>query len=163
MENAPFTSKQYFTSLTVIHAALVLGQVLFGIISVYLTQSSQEVHDKTDLLTIILIPVLICTGIIVGNFIADNKLTKIRKELPVKTKLQEYRTILIIKYALVEGPVLFSIVQFLITANYYFLLFAAAGIIYMVYIRPTRTATMLNLKLSTEEKEQLGEPNQIID
>ena len=90
-------------------------------------------------------------------------MTKIKVESSLGTKLQEYKTILIIKFALVEGPVLFSIVQYLLTANYYFLLFAAAGIVYMVYIRPTKITTISNLKLSTQEKDQLIDSNEIIN
>ena len=46
MENQPFTSKQYFSSLAVIHTALVLGPVLFAIISVYLNQLSGEIKEE---------------------------------------------------------------------------------------------------------------------
>ncbi len=163
MENQSFTSKQYFTSLTVIHAALVLGQLLFAIISFYLNQSIEEIKDEAELLTIILVPTLIGSGIIMGSILAQNKLNKIKKEASLGSKLQAYRTILITKFALVEGPVLFGIVQYLITGNYYFLLFAAAGIVYMIYIRPTKTETISNLKLSTVEENQLSDPDEIIN
>ncbi len=163
MENETFTSKQYFTSLTVIHAALVLGQLLFAIISVFLNQTSEDIKDEADLFTIILVPALLGAGIIVGSLISQNKLAKIKEESSLGSKLQEYRTILIIKFALVEGPVLFGIVQYLITANYYFLLFAAAGIVYMVFVRPSKIETIKSLKLSTEEKDQLNDPNQVIN
>tara|TARA_B100000508_G_C11465884_1_gene282551 strand:- start:35104 stop:35592 length:489 start_codon:yes stop_codon:yes gene_type:complete len=156
MENQIYTSKQYLTSLRVIHFALLLGQIIFAAITLLL--GGDETNSQSGLdSNLIIAPVLIVSGILIGYFIEQNKLKNLDHRAPLKAKLDKYRTILITKYSLVEGAVLFSIVNYLLTSNFVFLIYALFGIAYMVFIGPSKRKLFVELKLSSDEQEKLND------
>lgn len=61
----------------------------------------------------------------------------------------------IVKFALMEGPILITIVFYLLTANYYFMLLAMIYMLIFVILKPTAENAKLDLELSNEEFTEL--------
>ncbi|MDX2302421.1 MAG: hypothetical protein NW226_06450 [Microscillaceae bacterium] len=155
-------SKQYLTSLTIIHLGLLMGQVIFGVIAFFL--NSQEDFstegDNSDLrnIFIYLVPFLILSGVSAGFFMMRSRLSMIQQKNSLAEKLQEYRTVLIMKYALMEGPALVALVAYLLTADLMFLGLAALVIVFFVLERPSKDKIIMDLALNSEGRSALQNP-----
>jgi len=122
METIKMTSGGYFKSIKIVHIALVIGIVFFTLISVFLQISGfgtvgQEINNGL----LLLVPIFALIGIFASNLVFRKKLKGIREKSNLKEKMEDYRSALIIKLALIEGPSFFTVVAYLLTGNYIFL------------------------------------------
>ena len=168
MEAKGQTSKEYFTILTVIHAMLVIGQIVFLAVVYYLSLTlpaigplSQTDESLNEVFQFI-VPAFIIGGLVASYIWNQHKLKTLREKSDLKDKLAEYRTMLIIKYAILEGPSLFALVSFLLTGNDIFLALSGIIIIYFVIMRPTRGKAGADLELNRAERDQIENPNAIV-
>ncbi len=158
------TSSEYFRALKIVHFALTMGQVLFGIISfVVVTKNGTTIADEflTQALFII-VPIFI-----IGAFIASIALFKKRIET-VKTrnnlveKMAEYRVAIILKLAPLEGGSFLSIIAYFITGNIIFLSISALIILMFVLNQPTKEKAIADLELNFDEEKELNNPESIV-
>ena len=158
------TSKAYFNSLKIIHTAILTSQVILGIIFYYLNAASQENSsaESLDKIFQIVIPILVAGGIIGSAVILRLKLKTIKVRTELKNKLGEYRNALIVGYAIMEGPSLFSLVCYYITGNILYL--ACAGLITLVFLinKPSKYIAANDLDLNTNERALIEDPDAII-
>ena len=160
MEIKEQTSKEYFSILTIIHSALLIGQIVFLIIFYYLVSTGQsETDESLNEIFQIMVPLFILGGLVASYFLTQNKLKIIMGKSDLRDKLSEYRTTLIIKYAILEGPSLFGLICYFLTGNNIFLALSGIMILYFAIIRPTRNKTGNDLKLSRRERDQIENPN----
>jgi hypothetical protein len=78
-------------------------------------------------------------------------LKKIDKKASLDAKLNKYRSALLVKFALHEGPVIFALVAYLISKNNLYIGIAVFAILFFVFIRPTREGIIQDLELNSEE------------
>ena len=164
METNGQTSKEYFRTLSIIHLALVIGLVLFGPIVSYLILSNTMLNKTADLnkTFIYIVPIFILGGLFGSNWNYKNKLSELKEENDLKTKMTNYRGIFIIRYAFLEGPAFFAFVAVLLTSNLLFLAFAGLMIIFMIYWRPTKNSVIADLELNPQEIATIENPDSII-
>ena len=146
-------SPAYLKTITIIHAALLMGQVLFGIVSYSIAVNpAVNLKPANDPLFYI-VPVVIIAGIFVGTFLFRQQLAKLNdNSSTLKEKLGVYQTALIIRYALSEGPSLLGIVAFFTTGNLFYLLLVGFNVIWFIWIRPTKDKIKEDLSLSYEDE-----------
>jgi len=163
MQTKQQTSKEYFNTLAIIHAALIIGQLLFACVAFYVN-SKGETADESELNDLLLLaaPILAFSGIIGSSFLTKTRLKLIKEKTSLKEKLSEYQTTLIISFALLEGPSIFSLVCYLLTANYIFLAIAGLIIVIFFVIKPTRQKTIKDLALNHQERDLIEDPKAII-
>jgi glucan phosphoethanolaminetransferase (alkaline phosphatase superfamily) len=155
--NLPQTPATFFRTITLIHLALAIGQVLFGIVVLSLNKriiiNIRDTHDPM----VYLVPLMAITCFILSGFLFKKVLSSgIKPGSTLKQKLVIYQTALIIRLALLEGPSLFGIVAFFLTGSLFFLIISATLVAYFIYIRPTRNTIEEILELSYAEKEILN-------
>ncbi len=166
MNSKELTSKEYFKSLTVIHAALLFGQILFGGVAFGLNTSGQlqlgeELKDLTSIFNI-LIPFLVIGGVFGSTLLSKNRLKTIREKKDLKEKLGDYRTLQVLKLALLEVPSFFALVCYLVTGNFMFLAFSAIIIVVFFINRPSKARAIYELELNSEEKALIDEDDAVI-
>jgi len=151
--------KEYIRANQVICLALIIGQLLFAAISVYLVNSGAMNIGDTGLneVFLILVPVITLSSISGGFYYFSSKIKLIKDKTDLNGKLAEYRSAQIVRWALLEGPSFFSIVVYLITSNYLFLSIAVTIIAIFILLFPTREKFEKDLELSWEEKKRLSE------
>lgn len=144
--------KEILKSSLIIFYALLLGQIVFLLISLYLV-SSNIIPTNPDLSLILIFtllfflsPLLVAGPIIYRKLISkqyDNNKT-------LEQKMILYRQGMIIKLAMVEGASIFSIVCFLITGNYLFIIIAILLISLFFLHRPSleKFASDFNISIS---------------
>lgn len=139
-----------------IFIALLMGMLVFGAIAFFLNKDQAQLSINTQDPFTFIAPVLLVAGIFAGNFIYKKLLSQIRNAKNLQQKVGVYTSSSIIRYALIEGPVLFSIVAFLISANSFFLIFTVVGILYFLTLKPNPDKIAREADLTYDERSELG-------
>jgi hypothetical protein len=102
-------------------------------------------------------------GIFASNIVFKKMLNELQENDALNTKMSNYRSFLIIKYALLEGPALFAIIVTFITGNLFFLLYAGIMVLLLLYSRPKVQSAITDLRLNQQEMAIVEDPDGIID
>ena len=161
MDNSKQTSGEHLRSLIIVFYGLLIGQVFFGLISFFLVSTNHFNLEGADLrhVFIYLVPVFVLAGFSFSHLIFKNRLKAIDSKSSLLMKLTAYRAVLIIRYALLEGPTLFAIVVYLVTGDILFILLAALMVVYFITLRPTKEKVIRDLDLNPDEEQILNDPN----
>jgi hypothetical protein len=142
-----------FKTITIMFMAFLMGQVMFAAIAYFLV-SGGSVGDAlpqlADIFTI-LVPVLIVGGWLAGKFMYDKRMQAAQGSMTAPEKLEIYRAAFIMRCALLEAPVLFAIITYLLAGKDILLLFAVGGIVLFSLQRPTKQKVARELQLSEAE------------
>ncbi len=142
--------------ITIIHLALLAGQVLFGIIAVAVLHPAAG-NRQNDKVFTYLVPLIAIVAVGISMFLFTQLIKKAIAQPTLQAKMTAYQTALIACYAPLEGASLFGIVAYIITGNLLYLLVSALLIARFVTIRPTVAKTGEDLKLSYDEQQELTE------
>ncbi|GGH76262.1 MAG: hypothetical protein EP346_01050 [Bacteroidetes bacterium] len=149
--------KPSFKTLQIIHIALLMGQILFCFVAFLNVDKEGVMHFNSNLTSNVLYVVCI-TLVIVGNtanyFISNKFLNQVKNGNNLKTKFHQYQVSMIIRYAIIEGANLFTIVVFMLTGNTLMLYIAIAVIGIMGLLRPRRTHFTDLAELTSEEMRE---------
>jgi hypothetical protein len=146
------TPKTFLKTLSIIHLALIAGQVLFAITALGIKTKHQTDVKNSNEAFMFIVPLLALAGFVAGHMLFKQQVNKLSGETSLKEKIKGYQGAVIVRFALLEGPSLFAIVAFLLTKNLLFLLVSALIILYFISLRPTKEKTENDLNLSYEEK-----------
>ena len=144
--------------LNIIHKALMMGQILFAAVCIYLIYSKSVLPLANYLDKILQVVALALTagGIFAGMTLFKKKLMQIREmQTGAKEKFDLYRSACIIQWALLEGPSIFCIVCFFITGNYAFLVLVLIVLILFAMTAPSKVKILLQLQISESELDDL--------
>ncbi len=161
------TSKEYFTVLTILHAAMLIGQLFFMSVVYFLVSSDEGIISNPDdenftFILQVIATVLVIGGMAVSQLLGKSRLKIIRNRKSLSEKLKDYRAILILKYALLEGPALTTLVFFLLTGKMYFLLLVLPLILVFFLERPSKYKVVSDLALKKDERLLLDNPDAIV-
>lgn len=125
-------------SVHIIFWTLLAGQIIFLFISVFLVQSG-NVKPNEDLFFILFIVnlMIITPAIVLGPMIYRGFIERALSKKLTKGKFILYRQGVLIKMALVEAPIIFSIVGYLLTGSIIFLILAIGVLILFFFHKPT--------------------------
>jgi hypothetical protein len=142
-------------SLNVIYLALILGQLAFMAVAIFIANDSLPDVENMSLLRTF-IPVVSVSTVAI-SYVIYNKRREQGAELDDLTaKTLHYRTSNIIRWAVVEAGNLFAVVSVLLTGSMFFLIFFALGMgVFLVY-RPTIKGFVNDYNLSTSEEKVLS-------
>ena len=164
MENNRQSSKKYFKFISIIHLAMMLGVILFGIVVYIFIADFQNPDTQSELakLLVYIVPGSVITGIIASNIIFRLKLNAIIGSGDLKVKMAVYRESLIIRYILLEGPALFALVAIYMTNNSNFMVYAGLLVVLLAMKRPTIKSAIADLALDQQEIVTLENPESIL-
>jgi hypothetical protein len=145
----------YLKTLTLIHAALVFGLVIFGAISYFSGVGFVGQFEVTNDVFIYLIPIAAMLGYFGSKIYFKKQLETIRKSDPLPSKLAKYKVASIVKYAFIEGPAVLAL--FIFMGNGYSLYFSIAFclVLYLLVQRPTKDKLVQDLDLSPTEQQEM--------
>jgi hypothetical protein len=156
------TPEGFLKSISIIHLALLAGQVIFGIVAY--AQSGKiyfGIHNM-DSVFIYIVPLVAIGGFMGGYLTFKKQLADIRNKKSLGEKVMAYQTALIIRYALLEGPSLLAIVTYMEDGNLFFLAIAGLLMLYFLFLRPTMEKVENDLDLNfTERIEFLDKDEEI--
>jgi hypothetical protein len=146
-------NRQNFVKIiAIIHAALLIGQVLFGIVAFDETKSiGLNLKLGSDPFFYI-VPFLIVAGMLLGSFLFTQQVSNAADKNSLNEKLAGYQTALIIRFAISEGPSLLGIVGYMLSGNVIYLILVGINVLYFILIRPTKDKMAEDLNLTFEDK-----------
>ena len=153
---------QYFRALQVLFFALLAGQIIMATVLWFAVSPSSA--PTTEFAALDYIFIGLCALGAANSFFLGKKLTEIAREKPdLPSKLAAYRTARILRYALLEGPVLVCLVGFFfVTVNYFLLAAAAAGIVLFATQVPRRDVLVSELDLTMAEQAKLDDSDEMV-
>mgnify|MGYP006268509021 CR=1 FL=1 len=135
---------------------MLAGQVIFGAITYFLVQSGTFPPDpELGSLFIVIVPALLVGGYTGGTFLTKTFLRQAKDEKALRVKIQKYYTGMVVRYALVEGPVLFALVAYLITGNILLWGMGLAATALFLLLRPSAGKAADELELTDAERQEL--------
>jgi hypothetical protein len=162
---ASLTSRQYFSILSTLHRAFLIGQVLFAVAAVAVRTTGQMEVDAGkelgEILPIVALGLAIA-GVAASHFLFSKRLETLRQRDGLAQKLQDYRSALILRWALLEGPVMLAIIAYMLTGNFLLLILIAAVVILFIFFRPSRSRALQDLQLPHDEEYQLTDPDAVV-
>ncbi len=143
-------------ALAVLHFSLFMGQIMFAVIAAYLiySKSFYPVVTGEDLQVMIGSGIMgFCVALVIAAFIMfKKKVEKIRLDADdVPGKLSAYRAASIIRWAMLEAPVILAVISFLLTGRYSLLIVAAVLLLIFFYTKPSSFKVAQDLSISEEE------------
>ncbi len=156
--------QQYQKSSTIIFAALFLGQISFVLMTVFINQTQGALVDDDVIRTtfMVLVPLFFLGTFSIGKLLTNKKLKLAKAEKYLKAKLESYRAINIVKYAMLEGTVFFAIITYLLTGEFLLLGFAVMMMLLFATYYPTKEKLINELELNREEQAILEDPAAVV-
>mgnify|MGYP005853611581 CR=1 FL=1 len=158
------TSKEYLNSLSILHLALMAGQLMFAGVTYFLHQSEGFEPPASELSPIlkVLVPIFVSSAIVGSYFLFNFKVNASREKKALLDKLVDYRIALVLKLAVLEGASLFSTMSYLLTKDLLFLAMTALVVLVFVLQRPTLGNIVEALRLIPQEKQTLEKPDAVV-
>ncbi len=146
----------FVRTIAIIHAALLIGQVLFGIVAFVQTKSTGFNLKLGSDPFFYIVPFLIVAGMLLGSFLFTQQISNALDKNSLNEKLAGYQTALITRFAIAEGPSLLGIVGYMLSGNVVYLILVGVNVLYFILIRPTKDKLAEDLNLTNEEKTAMG-------
>lgn len=145
--------KDFQKTLAILFFAMLAGQIIFALVSLWLVSSGA--FEATPALRnpfLMIVPLLVFGGFIAGNYQGRRLLLKAQEAETPEEKLNIYRSSMLMRFALPEGPSLMAIIAFLLTGERLFLGFTGMILFYFVTLYPSATRISNDLEFPDEDR-----------
>lgn len=145
--------KKKLKTLIILHTALCVSLMLFGIFAYYQNGDFTARMDQQNSF-IYIVPLAAITGYFLSQLLFKKRMKSVLKEEKLSSKLKTYQVALLLKYALLEAPAILALLAYYWSGNALHLVIAIALIVYLFVQRPTMDKIKKELPLSYEEQKQ---------
>lgn len=158
------TSKEYFRTLTIIYAGLVMGQLGIGAGFYFSKTVAGSMVNDANAQNILkyLVPVIIIAAYFGASRIYTIMVSKLSECATLEEKMTRYRTPFIVRLALLEAAYIFTIVIYANTLTMSYLYFALLPLGYSLILFPTRSAVGRDIGLDFEDQNRLMKDDEVI-
>jgi len=151
-----FNPKAAYRALRLIFYALNTGLLLFFLLSIYLNgMQIPEIKEGVDILTYV--NVILMVSIPLGYSISSRRMEVIDPADPFPRKFEQFQAAMIIRWAMIEGAALFSLVGLIVLQDAKQLILFVICILALSSNTVTRDKVTRMAKLNTEESKALEE------
>jgi|TARA_R110002049_G_scaffold329_11_gene1858 membrane protein insertase Oxa1/YidC/SpoIIIJ len=147
------TPKDYLFSLSIIHAALTIGVLLFTIVLFIMGNDLILGFTSDESIFIYIVPIVAMISYFGSQYLFNKQLANVVNRNTFKEKLMLYQQACIIRFAFLEGAAFLSSVSFMLTNNVFYLVISLLLILYLIKLRPTKKKVMGDLSFSLEEQQ----------
>ena len=145
--------KNRFNVIYIIYGALIFGQLIFFVISYYLIENKlTETNQSVDGIFKILIPVVGIISMFVSYKLYNSRVSGYKESKELIQKLSFYLSNKIIQWAILEGSGFLSLVAFLTTGNYFYVIIFLFVIGFLILTRPSKENFFNDLKVSGSDR-----------
>jgi hypothetical protein len=149
-----FQPRMAYRTLRVIFYALNTGLLVFFMVGVYLNgMQLPPFRDEIDILTVV--NLLLLASIPVGYMISARKLEAIKPSDPFARKFEQFQTAMIIRWVMIEGTALLSIVGLILLQDAKQLVLFVLCIVVLSSNTVTKEKTIRMAKLNPDEAKAL--------
>lgn len=143
--------EQYHRSLSIVCYALVAGLIIFtGYFHFFLMK---EMRPDSDLASTLIIAGLIffVAGLSIAYLLIPKRMQSLKELTGKADKLKGHYQNTIIRFAAIEGPSLFSLIGYFLTAQGLFLVGVGVGILLLMVTKPTREKILIETGMSESD------------
>lgn len=149
-----FHPRVAYRTLRIIFYSLNTGLLIFFLVGVYLNEMVlPPFKDEIDILTVV--NLLLLASIPLGYTFSSRKLEAIKPKDPFSRKFEQFQTAMIIRWAMIEGTALFSIVGLILLKDAKQLVIFILCIVVLSINSITRDKVVRMAKLNPEEAKAL--------
>lgn len=149
------TPKELLRANFIFSLAIITGACIFLIVALVVN----NMIPKEDLPVNIFLGVVGLTAVLcLVNALTIYKKrlnTILEKNLSLVQRLTEYRALLILYFALCEGPALFAVIMYMLTGVYWFIIIFSVMLIMMLMKLPVKKKVISELQLDWQEQQEL--------
>jgi hypothetical protein len=146
------TPDSMLKTLAFTHVAMLAFQMLFAIVAFAQTTRMYFGVMNMDDEFVFIVPVLALGGFFGGYLIFKKQKYVLREKEGFQEKLSGYQSVLITRFALIQGPSLFSIIAYILSGNVFFLLITGLLSVYFIFLRPTREKIETDLRFDFNDQ-----------
>lgn len=146
-------AKSFLKQLTIIHAALVIGLLLFAAF-VFWNDPSFNTGMNAASIFVYLVPLVAAVGYFASKYLFKNLLQNKYHQETLANSLAKYQQASIIKFALIEGPAIFALFAYYVEGNALHLVIAFCLIAYLISQRPSLGRMQNDLQLKREQLQE---------
>lgn len=164
MSNLQHNFKQYFNILRILHLALLAGVIGFGTVVhfVLLPMPDFEPEGFNSSLYVNLSAGYLVFAISLGYWLFGQQMKTAKAATDLGDKLNAYRSSSIIRWALLEGAALMSLVFYLLSGNVILLAIAGVALLVLLLLHPNAMRLKVDLDLSQVELDRLDDPQDLM-
>ncbi len=152
-ENSGKLKSLYKLHKVMLMALLIITFIAVGLVSFGICKGSFVNHEKIIQLVVVVVSI---GGFYIGLQLFSKKLKLINASgKQLQDKISTYKSTCIIQWALIDIPAIFSLIGFLLTTNYAFLLLDILLIIVFTVLTPSKMKIIFQLRLNQQEAAQL--------
>jgi hypothetical protein len=156
VQPAPPHPRSVLKAIVMIHAALLVAQVLFAIASYAVgTKAKYFGAPTTQILYLVTVPLIAAVSFVAANLVFKLLVARHAVKDTLGEKLVGYLSAIIVRLAILEGAALYGIVVFFITGNLFYLLIAGLLMFYFLMARPTSDKLETDLELTYDQKLEM--------
>ncbi|RTL57610.1 MAG: hypothetical protein EKK37_16395 [Sphingobacteriales bacterium] len=147
-------------ALQILFLALLVGQLLFALLAFVLVKFglfSGGLDAGTEKIFETVYTVIALTAVLMAFTLFKRKLASLREIISVIEKFNEYRKVCITKYAMLEGASLLSIIFFLVTVNYSFIIAGVILILVFMSQNPIRQRIKTELMVDDSDVDKMNQ------
>ena len=142
-----------FKANYILYYALIAGQVLLVLVISYLMMDSEitfnwDISNPFHLIA----PILMLSCISMSSLLFTKKMEEAKSLTGLSSKLEHYRSAIILRSALLEGANLICIIFYFLEQNYFFLVLFFIGLGAFLLIRPSEEMFREKYRLTEEER-----------
>jgi hypothetical protein len=145
--------ESFLRTLTVIHTVLLVGLVAFALFCYYRIGSFTAPMYEGDIF-IYVVPVVAAAGYFLSQYVFRKQLQSIPEKETLTAKLEKYKAVILIKFALLVGLGFLALIAYYLSGNALHLVIAITLIAYLFVQRPTAGKITKDLPLTLEEQKQ---------
>lgn len=157
-QNDEQNPRRFLKAITTIHLAMLMAQVLFLIVVIYLN-STRGIVQPSENIFLYVAPAIGVLGVLLSNLLFKSLLNKIKAKESLREKIMAYQAAILVRLALLEGPSLFGIITYLLTGNLLLLSVPVLLILYFLTLRPSKESVLNDLDLSFDHTREFNDGN----
>ena len=157
------TPSGFIRIMSFLHMGIAATPIILGILFYFNSEDPQFSTSGSDDMFLAIVPVVALASIFLGDFIFKKILGSVSQKNRLREKLGKFQTASILKYVLLEGASLFSMVIFSNTQNLVYLILGIVLILYLFLQRPTKQKIENALDLKGAEKAKFDRTHEPVD
>lgn len=148
--------KNQFSTIMIIYLAILIGLLFFFGFSYYLVENNIiESNQDSDGVFKILVPIIGIISMFLSFKLYNSRVSNSEKYKELSEKLLQYRSIKIMQWAILEGASFLSLVAFLLTGNYFYVIVLLFLIGFIVFVRPSKENFINDFQVEGIEKNSI--------
>lgn len=143
----------FLSKVMIIYFSLISSTLMIGIVFYFLVKDMQPSNEELFFPLIAVSIVMLFSTLFIIKFLNGLQLKAVNSKNTLSEKLQPYLTLQLIKFAMIEGIALITLVGFFLTGNPLFFIVFIGALSFYIIERPSKEKFLFDVELTQEEKE----------